>query len=105
VIADVFGAEVQTRDVKESAALGAALRAARTWRNAHGSPADWQELFGAIVTSERGRVVRPAADASRRYHAPNGLLAVYAACERFARGLGPVPEEKIKAFREAFPGS
>jgi xylulokinase len=103
VIADVFGAEVQTREVKESAALGAALRAAYAWRNAHGSPADWQELFGAIATSERGRVVRPSPDATRRYHAPNGLLEAYAACERFAQGEGLEPEAEIEAFRSAFP--
>jgi len=38
-----------------------------------------------------------------RYHALNGLLAVYAACEQFTLGLGPDPEEKIQTFRAAFP--
>ena len=105
VMADVFGVEVQTLEVKESAALGAALRAAHAWLNDHETPAGWNELCGAVVKAGAGGIVKPSVDASRRYHAPNGLLAVYAACERFARGLGPDPEEKIRAFREAFPAA
>lgn len=105
VIADVFGVEVQTREVKESAALGAALRAACAWKSGHGSPAGWEELYKAFFVSDAGRIVRPSADAARRYHAPNGLLAAYAACERFARGEGPDPEARIRAFQSAFPGS
>jgi len=105
VMADVFGAEVQTLEVKESAALGAALRAAHAWLNDHETSAGWNELCGAVVKAGAGGIVKPSADASRRYHARNGLLAVYAACERFARGLGPDPEEKIRAFREAFPAA
>jgi len=105
VIADVFGVEVQTREVKESAALGAALRAACAWKSGHGSPAGWEELYKAFFVSDAGRIVRPSADAARCYHAPNGLLAAYAACERFARGEGPDPEARIRNFRSAFPGS
>ena len=105
VLADVFEAEVQTMEVKESAALGAALRAAYAWLNAHGPPAGWDELCGAVVKTGAGRIVKPSAEASRRYHAPNGLLAVYKACERFALGVGPDPDEKIKAFRETFPAA
>jgi len=105
VMADVFRAEVQTMEVKESAALGAALRAAHAWLKGHGSAAGWNELCNAVVKPGADRVVKPSADASRRYHAPNGLLAVYEACERFALGAGPDPEEKIRAFRGAFPAA
>jgi xylulokinase len=105
VIAAVFGVEVQTREVKESAAVGAALRAACTWRTGHGFPAGWEELYNAFFTSNAGRIVRPSAEATHRYHAPKGLLAAYAACGRFARGSGPDPEANIMAFRSAFPGS
>lgn len=103
VVADVFRAEVQTMEVKESAALGAAIRAAHACRKGHGDPDGWNELCAAVVKAGADRVVRPSVAASRRYHAPNGLLAVYEACERFALGLGPGPDEKIEAFREAFP--
>jgi glycerol kinase len=102
-MADVFGVDVQTLEVKESAALGAALRAAHSWLHDHDTPVGWNELRGAVVKTGAGGIVKPSADASRRYHAPNGLLAVYAACEKFIFGLGPDPEEKIQAFRAAFP--
>jgi xylulokinase len=105
VMADVFGVEVQTLEVGESAALGAALRAAHAWLNGHETLVGWNELCGAVVKAGAGGIVKPSAEALRRYHAPNGLLAVYAACERFARGVGPDPVEKIRAFREAFPAA
>jgi xylulokinase len=104
VMAEVFGVEAQTMEIKKSAALGAALRAAHARPNDQGYSSGWDELCAAVVKAGAGRVVKPSAAASWRYHAPNGLLAVYAACERFALGLGPDPEEKIRAFRETFPG-
>jgi len=69
-----------------------------TWSQAAGA-----RFFAAVVKSAPGGAVRPSPGASMRYHALNGLLAVYAACEQFTLGLGPDPEEKIQTFRAAFP--
>ncbi|MCU0560222.1 MAG: FGGY family carbohydrate kinase [Desulfobacterales bacterium] len=103
VIAEVFDAEVQTLEVKESAALGAALRAAHAWLAAHGTGVGWGELFRAVVKPGAGRTIRPASGASLPYHAPGGLLSLYAACERHAAGAGPAPTEALAAFRGRFP--
>ena len=105
VMADVFGAEVQTLEVKESAALGAALRAAHAWLTQRDQPVSWQELCSTVAQAGTAQVIRPSADASRIYHGPNGLLSVYAACERFVLGQGPDPEERLKAFRETLPAA
>lgn len=103
VISEVFGAEVRTLEVKESAALGAAIRAAHAWLTRRGQPVSWHELCRTVVKAGTAQVIRPSADASRIYRGPNGLLSVYAACERFALGQGPNPEEHLKAFRETLP--
>lgn len=103
VTAEVFGAEVQTLEVRESAALGAALRAAHAWLDEHGRAIGWGELFQAVARPEAGRVIRPKPGTSTPYHAPQGLLSLYAACERHASRSGPAPEEAIRAFRATFP--
>jgi xylulokinase len=105
VISEVFGAEVRTLEVKESAALGAAFRAAHAWLTQRGQSVSWQELCRTVVKAGTAQVIRPSADASRIYQGPNGLLSVYEACERFALGQGPDPEERIKTFREVFPAA
>jgi xylulokinase len=102
VISHVFGAEVRAQEVKESAALGAAIRAAHAWLNHDKPVVTWRELWKAIVSAGTAQIVRPSAEAMRIYQARGGLLEIYAACERFALGKGPDPEHAIKAFREDF---
>lgn len=100
VIAAVFGAEVRTLEVKESAALGAALRAAHATGAA--DRAGLRELWERTAGSMPAEVVRPCADAVRVYRSPGGLIDVYAACERFALGAGPDPGSAIDRFRHLF---
>lgn len=102
VISQVFGATVKTLEIKESAALGAAIRAAHAWLNRHGPAIKWRELWETMAGAEVARSVRPSGEAMRIYQAPHGLLEVYAACERFALGTGPDPQPAIRAFRAAF---
>jgi len=102
VIAQVFGAEVRALEVKESAALGAAVRAAHAFLNRDTPAIGWQELWASVVGAASTHVIRPSAEATRVYQSHGGLLDVYAACERFAMGRGPDPEAHIRAFRGAF---
>jgi xylulokinase len=102
VLSQVFGAEVRVLEVKESAALGAALRAAHAWLIRMGPVTTWRELWETVVSAGSVASVRPSDEAIRIYHAPRGLLEAYAACERFALGMGPDPKKAIRAFREAF---
>jgi xylulokinase len=99
VIAQVFGVEVHTLEVKESAALGAAIRAARGWLARRGRTASFRELHAAVVTSGGGLAVRPAAGAEGIYRGEGGLLQVFAACERFACRRGGDPAAAIELFR------
>jgi xylulokinase len=100
VISQVFGVEVSSLEVRESAALGAAIRAAHGFHSARGRrPAGWRDLFESLVKAKRREVIQPPADAVRIYQAPKGLLNLYRACEDFALKGGEHPQGKIRAFK------
>jgi len=84
VISQVFGAEVRSFEVKESAALGAAIRAAHVFLNDQGSSIEWQELYKTLVRPNTRAIIRPSPEAVEVYHRQNGLLSHYQACEQFA---------------------
>jgi xylulokinase len=102
VIADVFDAEARSFEVKDSAALGAAIRAARCCLRKRGDSRSWRTLTELFTTQRHALVARPRKDAVRVYRHEGGLLDVYAACEGFGIGKGRNPEKKIARFREIF---
>jgi sugar (pentulose or hexulose) kinase len=84
VISQVFGAEVRSLEVKESAALGAAIRAAHGFLNARNVPVEWSGLFESVARPSVRDIVRPPAGAVEIYQGPNGLLNLYRTCEQSA---------------------
>jgi xylulokinase len=85
-MANVFGADVLQFEVGNSAALGAALRAAHAALNAGGQAAEWDDVIRGFVEPIDGSRITP--DASR--HAIyKDLMKVHAACE--ARAMGKQP--------------
>lgn len=101
-IADVFDVEAQSFEVKDSAALGAAIRAARWCLKKRGNSRSWRALTELFTTQRQSLVVRPRKDAVRVYRAEGGLLDVYAACEDFGLGKRRDPDKEIARFREIF---
>jgi xylulokinase len=87
-MANVFGATVCQLEVGQSAALGAALRAAHGDLAASDSPADWEDVVRGFA--EPVAQTRLAPDA-RRHEFYRKLIRVYAACEAHALGRGPDP--------------
>ena len=84
VISQVFGAEVRSFEVKESAGLGAAIRAAHAFLGTRKRPVGWIELFESVVKPNVKKILRPSAEAVEIYQGPNGLLSLYKACEQSA---------------------
>ncbi|MEJ2282300.1 MAG: FGGY family carbohydrate kinase [Desulfobacterales bacterium] len=103
VISRVFGTDVRAFEIKESASLGAAIRAAHCCLNHKGCKISWNELTASYVNRTAAAVIHPSPAEVEIYHHKNGLLHVYAACENFARGMGEPPQAKIEAFRQQFP--
>jgi len=102
VIAQAFGTEVQSFEVKESAALGAALRAAHCHQNAGGEKITWEDLTETFLSRSSAKIAYPDRKQVETYQSENGLISVYKACEAFALGHGSAPHPKIKIFQKRF---
>jgi xylulokinase len=101
-MADVFGAPVYQLEVTDSAALGAALRAAHAdMRLRHGS-ADWSDIIRGFAEPVANGRLQPDL---RRHAFYRELVRVYAACEAHALGKGPNPEPRLAQLRERVPGA
>jgi sugar (pentulose or hexulose) kinase len=96
-MADVFGAEVWRFEVANSAALGAALRAAHADLNVGRRTSDWDEVIRGFVEPVAELRVVPDARSHAMYQE---LIQVHAACEAHALGRGPDPAPLISRFRE-----
>lgn len=96
-MADVFGATVYQLEVGNSAALGAALRAAHGHLEASNSPSTWDDVIRGFA--EPIATARLAPD-GRRHAFYRELMQVYAACEAHALGRGPDPEPLLNGLRE-----
>ena len=81
VIADVFGAEVYRQDVGNSAALGAALRAAHAGMNAAGASRQWQDVITGFCDRTVASCLHPRPLAHAAYRE---LTRRYAAFETLA---------------------
>jgi xylulokinase len=96
-LADVFGTAVYQLEVANSAALGAALRAAHADMSARDPNCDWD----AIVQGFAEPIPMTRHEPDRRRHAfYRGLMQVYTACEAHALGRGPDPEPLLRQLRE-----
>jgi xylulokinase len=67
VMADVFGAEVVRSRARNSAALGAALRAWHADARAGGDPVDWETIVAPFTAPDPAWRFRPNADATAVY--------------------------------------
>ncbi len=102
VMADVTNAAVYPLEIGNSAALGAAMRAAR-WTGSAEEPArPWEDLVERFTRPDLGGAVTPRPETRELYDA---MLDVYEACERHALGEGPDPSPIRERFAQRFFGS
>jgi xylulokinase len=92
-MADVFGAAVYQLEVRNSAALGAALRAAHGDLAARGSAVPWDDVVRGFTDPVASTRLEPD---SHRHAFYRELMRVYEACEAHALGRGPDPEPLLK---------
>jgi len=99
VMADMHNADVYQFEVANSAALGAALRAAHAYWKAQKNELPWQEIVKGFADPIRESRVRPNKDAVKVYRE---FKKLYKACEDHAlRGRGdPIKiRERFRLFR------
>jgi xylulokinase len=90
VMADVFGARVFQMPVGNSAALGAALRAAHAHMLARNDATRWADVIARLAEPLASSRVDPDPDRHVLYR---DMVSVYAACEAHALGRGPDPRQ------------
>jgi xylulokinase len=83
VMADVFGADVRSFAVGNSACLGAAMRAWHADARASRTPVEWEEIVERVIPAE-GRIVRPVREHTTLYH---DLSRAYEDFERDMRSV------------------
>jgi xylulokinase len=89
VMADVFGTRVFQMPVGNSAALGAALRAAHAHMLARNEATRWADVITGLAEPLANSRVDPDPDRHALYR---DMVSVYAASEAHALGRGPDPE-------------
>lgn len=97
VMADVFGADVYQLDTANSAALGAALRAAHAHMHIEGRAVSWDEVVRGFAEPRGDSRVRPDAHRHALYQE---WKPIYSACEAHALGRGPDPSPMISRWRQ-----
>jgi xylulokinase len=95
-MADVFGADVYQFEVGNSAALGAALRAAHADISSRGPGVEWEDVLRGFAEP----IARTRLEPDRRRRAwYRDWMQVYAACEAHALGRGPDPQPLLERVR------
>lgn len=95
-MADVFGADVYQFEVGNSAALGAALRAAYADVSSREPSVEWDDVIRGFAEP----IARTRLEPDRQRHAwYRDWMRVYAACEAHALGLGSDPQPLLERFR------
>jgi len=102
VISNIFNAEVHALEVKDSAALGAAIRAAHCVLNQEADQLSWADLTERFIRVKPSETMHPDKEAVSVYHGEDGFLSAYAACENHALDRGGSPEERIEQFRNRY---
>jgi xylulokinase len=102
LIAQVFGTDVQAFEVRDSAALGAAVRAAGYWRCKQGESADLIKLSRDLSRATRSTGITANREDTAVYQGDRGLLKVYEACERCFFNEFSEFEERHQYFMEKY---
>src|SRR5262249_7822254 len=97
----VFGARVYQLEVANSAALGAALRAAHADVSVDGRRESWSEIVRGFAEPVASSLITPDVE---RHAVYEEWKHVYAACEAHALGRGSDPEETISRWRRRTAG-
>ncbi len=102
LIAQVFGARVEAFEVSDGAALGAAVRAAGCWLKQQGEAVELSELSRNLVGAGHSEIIDAPVEETSVFRGEDGLLDVYAACERYHLGAGPDPKPLFERFRSRY---
>jgi len=95
IAANIFNAKIRQFELTESAALGAALRSAKSYYDSIENEKDWQEIIQNFIAIQDTILIKPEEKYITLY---NDMLELYKKCENFVLKDGKDPEPFHKKF-------
>ncbi|MEJ2294100.1 MAG: FGGY-family carbohydrate kinase, partial [Candidatus Lokiarchaeota archaeon] len=99
ILADVFHSPIKVLTISDSAALGAALRSAKSYANFTRGNIQWSELVQKCKALEPLEILNPLEDNKLLY---DEMLKIYERYESFVLQNGTNPEIKRVQFKEKY---
>ena len=99
ILADVFHSPIKVLMISDSAALGAALRSAKSYNDYAGRNIKWSKLIQRCQALEPLEILNPVEDNKLLY---DEMLKIYARYESFVLQNGKNPESKRLQFKEEY---
>jgi xylulokinase len=99
VAADVFNTPVRQFETSNSAALGAALRAAKSYYDSINNERSWQEIVEKFLNIQKSVIIEPNSEYKDLYE---DMTALYKKCENHFLRNGESPETLQKQFIQKY---
>lgn len=99
IAADIFNIPVKKFEITDSAALGAALRSAKSYYDLTGKKKTWQEITKNFTSLSKSKLITPNEEFKTLY---DEMLLVYKKCEEYILHKGINPEHFRKSFIDKF---
>lgn len=99
IIANVFNTQVRYFEISDSAALGAALRAAKSYYDSINTKIEWEKIVGSFLNFSDSNVVKPESKYIKLYDI---MLKLYEKTESYVLRNGKDPAPFRKKFVKKF---
>lgn len=100
IAADIFNTKIRSFEVTNSAALGAALRCAKSYYDSINVKKSWREIVAPFLNIQKGEIIEPHDNYKLIY---DEMLDVYKKCEDYIIKNGEDPEPyRIKFIQKFF---
>jgi xylulokinase len=99
IAADIFNSNLRRFEITDSAALGAALRAAKSFFDYNNESKTWAEVVNKYVNLQKSELILPREEYNDLY---DKLLEVYKKCEDYILRNGETPEPLRQNFIKKF---
>ena len=99
IAADVFSTKIRQFDVADSAALGAALRAAKSYYDSKDRKVSWQDITETFLDIQKSIIIVPNKKYKPLY---DDMVDLYRRCEDYILRRGQNPESIQKQFVEKY---
>lgn len=99
IAADIFNVKIRSFEVTNSAALGAALRSAKSYYDSTNVKKNWQDIVEMFLNIQESNVIEPNGNYKLLY---DEMLIVYKKCEDYILKNGEDPEHFRNNFIQKF---